>query len=84
MMVEEGLADGLLSGLTMPYPDTIRPALLVSKTRTDVKKVAGLYLLILKDRVLFLADTTVNVNPTAEEAGGDRQDGRRDRAILRH
>jgi malate dehydrogenase (oxaloacetate-decarboxylating)(NADP+) len=67
MMVEEGLADGLLSGLTMPYPDTIRPALRVNKTRADVKKVAGLYLLILKDRIVCMADTTVNVNPTAEE-----------------
>jgi malate dehydrogenase (oxaloacetate-decarboxylating)(NADP+) len=67
MMVEEGLADGLLSGLTMPYPDTIRPALLVNKTRPDVKKVAGLYMLILKDRIVCMADTTVNVNPTAEE-----------------
>jgi len=67
MMVEEGLADGLLSGLTMPYPDTIRPALLVNKTRADVKKVAGLYMLILKNRIVCMADTTVNVNPTAEE-----------------
>ncbi len=66
MMVEEGEADGLLSGLTMHYPDTIRPALQTIKMREGLKKVAGLYMLILKNRLLFMADTTVNVNPDPE------------------
>lgn len=67
MMVESGDADGMLSGLTMHYPDTIRPALQIVKVRPDIKKIAGLYLLILKNRLFFFADTTVNVNPTAED-----------------
>lgn len=67
MMVQEGEADGMLSGLTMHYPDTIRPALQIVKMRKDIKKVAGLYVLMVQDRVLLFADTTVNINPTAEE-----------------
>jgi malate dehydrogenase (oxaloacetate-decarboxylating)(NADP+) len=67
MMVQEGEADGMLSGLTMHYPDTIRPALQIVKMREDIKKVAGLYILMVQDRVFLFADTTVNINPTAEE-----------------
>lgn len=67
MMVQEGEADGMLSGLTMHYPDTIRPALQIVKMRKDIKKVAGLYVLMVQDRILLFADTTVNINPTAEE-----------------
>ncbi len=67
MMVQEGEADGMLSGLTMHYPDTIRPALQIIKMRKDINKVAGLYILMVHDKVLLFADTTVNINPTAEE-----------------
>lgn len=67
MMVQEGDADGMVSGLTMNYPDTIRPALQIVKMRKDIKKVAGLYVLMVQDRILLFADTTVNTNPTAEE-----------------
>lgn len=67
MMVQEGEADGMLSGLTMHYPDTIRPALQIVKMRKDIKKVAGLYVLMVQDRIFLFADTTVNINPTAEE-----------------
>ncbi|HEX6898681.1 MAG TPA: NADP-dependent malic enzyme [Thermoanaerobaculia bacterium] len=67
MMLEEGDADGLISGLTQHYPDTIRPALQILDTRPGVERVSGAYLLILKDRILFLADTTVNIEPTAED-----------------
>ncbi|HSG40649.1 MAG TPA: phosphate acyltransferase, partial [Thermoanaerobaculia bacterium] len=67
MMLEEGDADGLISGLTQHYPDTIRPALQILDTRPGVERVSGAYLLILKDRLLFLADTTVNIEPTAED-----------------
>ena len=66
MMVETGHADGLISGLTQYYPDTIRPALQVIKTKPGISKVAGLYMLVLKNRTLFLADTTVNIDPDAE------------------
>jgi malate dehydrogenase (oxaloacetate-decarboxylating)(NADP+) len=67
MMVEMGDADGLISGLTQHYPDTIRPALEIVGTRSDVERVSGAYVLILRDRVFFLADTTVNIEPTPEE-----------------
>ncbi|QEC40405.1 NADP-dependent malic enzyme [Pseudobacter ginsenosidimutans] len=67
MMVETGEADGMISGLTRNYPDTIRPALQVIGTEENVKKIAGMYLLLTKKGPLFMADTTVNFNPTAEE-----------------
>jgi len=67
MMVKEGDADGLISGLTMYYPDTIRPALQIHRTREGVSKVCGVYLLLFEDRMLFVADTTVNEDPNAEE-----------------
>ncbi len=67
MMVEMGDADGLISGLTQHYPDTIRPALEIIGTREGVGRVSGTYVLILQDRVFFLADTTVNIEPTPEE-----------------
>ena len=67
MMVETGDADAMISGLTRNYAETIRPALQVIGTEPGVNKIAGMYLLITKKGPLFLADTTVNFNPTAEE-----------------
>jgi malate dehydrogenase (oxaloacetate-decarboxylating)(NADP+) len=67
MMVESGDADAMISGLTKNYPDTIRPALHAIGTEEGVKKIAGMYLMLTKRGPLFLADTTVQFNPTAEE-----------------
>ncbi|HEX2627648.1 MAG TPA: NADP-dependent malic enzyme [Chitinophagaceae bacterium] len=67
MMVEFGDADCMISGLAKNYPDTIRPALQTIGTEEGVKKIAGMYLMLTKRGPLFLADTTVNFNPTAEE-----------------
>jgi malate dehydrogenase (oxaloacetate-decarboxylating)(NADP+) len=67
MMVETGVADCMISGLSRNYPDTIRPAIQIIGTDPSVKKIAGMYLLFTKKGPLFLADTTVNFNPTAEE-----------------
>lgn len=67
MMVKMGHADGMISGLTSHYPDTIRPALQIIKTAPGVKKVSGLYIMLVKNEAFFFADTTVNVNPTAED-----------------
>ncbi|TMI95606.1 MAG: NADP-dependent malic enzyme [Bacteroidetes bacterium] len=67
MMVECGDADCMISGLAKNYPDTIRPALHTIGTEEGVKKIAGMYLMLTKKGPLFLADTTVNFNPTAEE-----------------
>ncbi|HEX6199359.1 MAG TPA: NADP-dependent malic enzyme, partial [Thermoanaerobaculia bacterium] len=67
MMVRMGDADGLISGLTQYYNETIRPALQIVGTRDDVRRVSGAYILLLGERILFLADTTVNITPTAED-----------------
>jgi malate dehydrogenase (oxaloacetate-decarboxylating)(NADP+) len=68
MMVRMGDADALVSGVTQNYPDTIRPALQVIGVREGIHKVSGVYLIITrKGDLYFLADATVNIEPTAEE-----------------
>ena len=67
MLVHSGYADGMISGLTTSYPSTIRPALHCVKLRDGIKKVSGCYVVIVKKKVFFFADTTVNVDPNAEE-----------------
>jgi len=67
MMVHLGEADGLVAGLTKHYPETLRPALQIIKLREGVSKVAGLYAMVFKEGVYFIADTTVNIDPTAED-----------------
>jgi len=67
MMVETGDADAMISGLSKNYPDTIRPALHCIGMEQGVNRIAGMYLMLTKRGPLFLADTTVNFNPTAEE-----------------
>jgi len=68
MMVRMGDADALVSGVTQNYPDTIRPALQVIGVREGIHKVSGIYLLITrKGDLYFLADATVNIEPTAED-----------------
>jgi malate dehydrogenase (oxaloacetate-decarboxylating)(NADP+) len=67
MMVAQGEADALISGLTKDYPKTIIPALQVIGTKPGVHKVAGMYVISNKKGSYFFADTTVNVNPTADD-----------------
>ncbi|MDB5206213.1 MAG: NADP-dependent malic enzyme [Flavisolibacter sp.] len=67
MMVETGDADAMISGLSKNYPDTIRPALQCIGVEEGIDKIAGMYLMLTKRGPLFLADTTVNFHPTAEE-----------------
>lgn len=67
MMVHEGDADGMVSGATRNYRDVLKSALQVIGKQKDVDRVAGMYLLVTKKGPLFLADTTVNFDPTAEE-----------------
>ena len=67
MMVKTNEADAILSGPTKDYSQLIKPALRVIGTEPGVKKIAGMYILITKRGPLFLADATVNFNPTAEE-----------------
>ena len=67
MMVHLTDADGLVSGLTQSYPNTIRPALQVIGMAEGRNRVAGLYLVMTKRETYFFADTTVNIQPDAEE-----------------
>jgi malate dehydrogenase (oxaloacetate-decarboxylating)(NADP+) len=66
-MVQRGNADGLISGLTTHYPDTVRPALQIIGKRDGVDKIAGLYMLVFKNQTIFVSDATVNIEPTAED-----------------
>ena len=67
MMLHNGDADGLVSGLTQHYPETMRPALQIIKSKPGTSTVAGLYMLVFKNDVRFITDATVNFDPTAEQ-----------------
>ena len=68
MMVHMGDADALVAGVSQHFPETIRPALQIVRMREGLHKVAGCYPLITrKGELLFLADTSVNINPSAED-----------------
>ncbi|MEY3646296.1 MAG: hypothetical protein RL127_1004 [Bacteroidota bacterium] len=67
MMVDMGDADAMIGGMSRNYPDTVRPALQTIGRKEGVQKVSGMYILMTRFGPLFLADTTVNFNPTAEE-----------------
>lgn len=66
-MVRMREADGLISGLTQHYPETVRPALQIIGKDDGVRNIAGLYMLIFKNERIFIADATVNINPDAQE-----------------
>jgi len=67
MLVETGVADAVLSGMSRSYPSTIRPALQIIGKKPDLNIVSGMYIVNTKEGPLFLSDTTVNQKPTAEE-----------------
>lgn len=67
MMVSTGDADAMIGGMSRNYPDTVRPALQAIGRKEGVQKVSGMYILMTRFGPLFLADTTVNFNPSAEE-----------------
>jgi malate dehydrogenase (oxaloacetate-decarboxylating)(NADP+) len=67
MMVETDDADGLVSGLTAHYPETVRPALQIIGKRAGARRIAGLYMMVFKNQTVFIADATVNIEPTAED-----------------
>jgi len=64
MMVQTGHADSFVGGITRTYPEIIRPALEIVGIRDEAQAVAGFYLILYRDRMLFLSDTTVNLNPS--------------------
>ena len=65
-MVLEKHVDGLVSGLKAGYRETMLPALQIIGIKPDVKRATGMYMMVLKDRLLFFADATVNIDPDAE------------------
>ncbi len=67
MLLKQGHADGLVCGVSMNYQDTIRPALQIIGLREGVRVTAGMYMILQKERTLFFADTTVNIEPTPEK-----------------
>ena len=67
LMVRQGDADAFLSGVTYEYPEVIRQALQIFHTRPGVKKAAGAYVLIVRDKVYIFSDATVNIEPSAED-----------------
>jgi malate dehydrogenase (oxaloacetate-decarboxylating)(NADP+) len=67
LMVQSGHADAYIAGMTSEYPDALRPALQVIGTRPGVRRAAGLYIMIVREKIFFFADVTVNIDPSAEE-----------------
>ncbi len=67
MMVKMGDADAFISGLTYDYPDVIRPALQIHHTAKGATRAAGVYIMIVEDRVYLFTDATVNIDPSAED-----------------
>src|ERR1051325_4403021 len=66
-MVAKGDADAPVSGVNLHYPETIRPALEVIGSHPKAGLVSGMYMLVFDKHVIFCADTTVNIDPTAEQ-----------------
>ncbi|MDO8392615.1 MAG: NADP-dependent malic enzyme [Actinomycetota bacterium] len=66
-MVASGRADGFVGGSTATYAETIRPAIQLVGLRDGVSRVSALQLLVLDDRLVFCADTMINIEPSAEE-----------------
>jgi malate dehydrogenase (oxaloacetate-decarboxylating)(NADP+) len=67
LMVKNGDADAFVSGLTYDYPDVIRPSLQIHHTAKGATRAAGVYIMIVEDRVYLFTDATVNIDPTAED-----------------
>ena len=67
MMLRHGDMDAVVLGMNTHYAESVRPALEIVGLREGVKRAAGMYMLVLKNDIVFFADCTVNVNPTAEE-----------------
>ncbi len=67
MMVRMGDGDALVNGISMSYPDALRPSLQIIGTRPGVKHIAGMFVLLTRDSAYVFADTTVNIDPSAED-----------------
>ncbi len=66
MMVRNGLADTFIAGPTLDYASCLLPIMSIVGMR-EGNRAAGIYILVFKERILFFADCTVQVNPSAED-----------------
>src|SRR5678816_4010479 len=66
-MVGKGHVDAVVSGVNLHYPETVRPALEIIGPHPKAGLVSGMYMLVFEKQVIFCADTTVNIDPTAEQ-----------------
>jgi malate dehydrogenase (oxaloacetate-decarboxylating)(NADP+) len=66
LLLDAGEVDAVVTGVNRVYPDGVRDALQIIGTQPGAKATA-LHVMVLKDRTLFLADTSLNIDPTAEE-----------------
>jgi malate dehydrogenase (oxaloacetate-decarboxylating)(NADP+) len=67
MMVELGEADSLISGISRKYRDVLKPIIEILGVQKDVDRIAGMIIMLTKRGPMFLADTTVNVNPSTKD-----------------
>ncbi|MEK9524548.1 phosphate acetyltransferase [Streptomyces sp. NPDC087908] len=67
LMVQEGLADGMVSGSVHSTAATIRPAFEIIKTKPDASIVSSVFFMCLADKVLVYGDCAVNPDPNAEQ-----------------
>jgi malate dehydrogenase (oxaloacetate-decarboxylating)(NADP+) len=66
LLLDQGEVDAVVTGVNRTYPDGVRDALQIIGTKTGAK-AAALHVMVLKDRTLFLADTSLNIEPNAGE-----------------
>jgi malate dehydrogenase (oxaloacetate-decarboxylating)(NADP+) len=66
LMVDRGDADGVVTGLRLNYPETVRPLLEIFGLSPGVKVAVGMYMMVLKNSVKFFADTVFNIDPDAD------------------
>jgi malate dehydrogenase (oxaloacetate-decarboxylating)(NADP+) len=67
MMVEAGEADGLVGGLKLTYPETVRPPLQIVGLAPGAKVAVGMYMMVLQNTVKFFGDTAFNITPNADQ-----------------
>jgi len=67
MLVENGMADALITGLTRSYPTSLKPLLQIFGKENNINTIAGMYIINTKRGSFFFADTTINKNPTAQQ-----------------
>jgi malate dehydrogenase (oxaloacetate-decarboxylating)(NADP+) len=66
LMVDQGDADGMVTGLRLTYPETVRPALEIFGLQAGAKVAVGMYMMVLQNTVKFFGDTVFNIDPDAE------------------